>query len=373
MAALPLYTAALVGCGRIGYSLGLDPKREQPASHTMALNENERIELIAGCDTDAIKLRAWHDANKGTMVYADSSKMYECQKPDIIVIAVNEESHITEAVNAIIARPRLVILEKPVALNVEQALKIQAVALRNRVPVMINHERRFALDYALAKNYIKKIGSVQRIRAHLASGLAVYNPKEEKSGAYSLIHDGTHLVDIVLYFLERHNIPSRSHEVSYYSGGGLFNKAMQANGITTRFVNTVLNSPTITGVFKDDDGTIRQVSAHYQTDFCPDITIEMSGRSRFFDFGVDMLGTEGRICIGNGYLKAFLRDESPLYTGFYSLAQDTSVKPPEKTRYFANMVQNAVDFLDGTAPLGSTLQTGINALAVLDEIKSKII
>ena len=373
MASQPIYTAALVGCGRIGYSLGLDQKREQPASHTMALNENERVRLIAGCDTDSIILRTWHDANKGTSVYADSSKMYECQKPDIIVIAVNEENHITEAVNAIIARPRLVILEKPVALNVEQALKIQAAALRNRVPVMINHERRFALDYALAKNYMKKIGAIQRIRAHLASSLCVYNPQAEKSGAYSLIHDGTHLVDIVLYFLEQNNIPSRSREVSYYSGGGLFNKAMQANGITTRFVNTVLHDPCITGVLREKDGIIRQLSAHYETALCPDVTLEMSGRSRFFDFGVDILGTEGRVCVGNGYLKAFLREESSLYTGFYSLTEDTSIKPPEKTRYFANMVQNAVDFLDGTSPLGSTLQTGINALAVLDEIKAKII
>jgi len=36
------------------------------------------------------------------------------------------------------------------------------------------------------------------------------------------------------------------------------------------------------------------------------------------------------------------------------------------------MIQNAVDFLDGKANLRSTLQTGINALSVLEEIKEII-
>lgn len=42
-----IYTAAVVGTGRIGFSLGFDKKREQPASHTMALNENPRVKIIA--------------------------------------------------------------------------------------------------------------------------------------------------------------------------------------------------------------------------------------------------------------------------------------------------------------------------------------
>ena len=50
------YSAALIGTGRIGYSLGLDKKREQPASHSMALNAEKRIKLVAGCDINAENL-----------------------------------------------------------------------------------------------------------------------------------------------------------------------------------------------------------------------------------------------------------------------------------------------------------------------------
>ena len=51
-----IYTAAIIGTGRIGFSLGLDKKREQPASHTMALLSNRRIRLVAGCDVDSQRL-----------------------------------------------------------------------------------------------------------------------------------------------------------------------------------------------------------------------------------------------------------------------------------------------------------------------------
>ena len=49
--------------------------------------------------------------------------------------------------------------------------------------------------------------------------------------------------------------------------------------------------------------------------------------------------------------------------------EEIKFKRPKKTLYFANMIQNAVDFLDGKEELRSTLQTGMNALAVLEEIK----
>ena len=51
-----IYSAAIIGTGRIGFFLGLDKKREQPASHTMALLANRRIRLVAGCDVDSRRL-----------------------------------------------------------------------------------------------------------------------------------------------------------------------------------------------------------------------------------------------------------------------------------------------------------------------------
>lgn len=343
------YTAALIGTGRIGFSLGFDKKREQPASHTMALRANRRIRLIAGADTDEERLARWKKHVRGAQAFATSDALYAACAPDIVTVAVNESAHKAECIKAIAAKPRLVILEKPVALTSAEAQDIAACAREHGVPVMVNHERRFAHDYRAARDYLRRIGDLQMIRADLFSGLRVYSAAHESDGAYSLLHDGTHLVDIVQFLLE--DLCPPPHEPD----------------------EPLLPAPAVTGIHADEKGDIRNFTARYALPACPEITITMSGRSRFFAFAVDILGTTGRICLGNGFAKFYSAQESRLYTGFRSLTRDSAVRLPKKTGYFANMVQNAVDFLDRAAPLASPLATAIADLKALEAIKARLV
>ncbi|MBO4546170.1 MAG: Gfo/Idh/MocA family oxidoreductase [Treponema sp.] len=342
------YTAAVVGAGRIGWTLGFDKKREQPASHVMALKKNRRIKLIAGVDNNPKTLALFHSKNPLVRACSSVDELYQNCSPDIVVVAVNEDAHLGVTLDVLSRSPKLVILEKPVALNLKQAAKIKAAAKKYGVPILVNHERRFALDYNAASQYLAQIGGVQMISAKLFSGMKLYDPDAEESGAYSLLHDGTQLVYLVLFLLEN---------LSGMQGGS---------------ERALLKNPVVTGIFRDpkNKNVVRELCAHYSTKVCPQVSLFMSGRSRFFGFELDILGTEGRVCIGNGYAKFYKRFESNLYTGFYSLSRDKKIVLPKKTGYFANMVQNAVDFLDGRRPLMSTLQTGINALAVLEDIKN---
>lgn len=187
------YTACIIGVGRIGFSLGFDRKREQPASHTMALLANPRIKLIAGCDVDRKKLTDWktyvkrrsffnfYASKNSPAIFLNVDELFLHCSPDIAVIAVNEEFHLDTALKVISKKPRLVILEKPVALNVSDAKKVLKQSKKYSVPVLINHERRFAVDYKLAYDYINKIGDVQKINASLFSGMKLYDPSEKKN------------------------------------------------------------------------------------------------------------------------------------------------------------------------------------------------
>lgn len=341
------YIAAIIGTGRIGFSLGFDKKREQPASHTMALFGNKKINLIAAADKNEKNLARWQKYAKKrkslALTFSSSDELYKnvpCL--DIITVAVNEENHLKECLKAISQKPKLVILEKPVALNSEEAEKILEASKSAKVPVMVNHERRFSKDYLLAKRLIPKIGEIQSVIAELDSGLRIYAPEFEKDGTYSLIHDGTHLVDIVNFLLG-----------NYFDGAKL-------------------SSPILTGIHKDDKNIIRNFTANYHTEKIPEIQIKMSGRSNFFEFRIEILGTLGKIVVGNGIHGFFLREESKLYSGFYSLTKQ-KVKFPKKTEYFSGMVQNAVDFLDGkTASLASPLEDAIEDLRILEEIKNQL-
>lgn len=341
------YKAALIGTGRIGFTLGFDKKREQPASHTMALLKNSRIKLVSACDNNQPRLDYFHRFIKKPVIYADYSNMFAAGKFDIVVIAVNENAHLDAALQAINSKPKLIILEKPVALNVEEGLKILESAEKNKVPVLVNHERRFAEDYKIAKKYINKIGELLSINARLDSGLTVYDSTKEDNGEYSLLHDGTHLVDIVLFLLED-DYSSEDSKILYNMN---LSKVMYD---------------------KENNQKVRYINVNFESYKCKDVNIVISGKSRFFGFELDITGTEGRIKIGNGIFEFYSRRESKLYTGFYSLELNKKIRKPKKTKYFSNMVKNAVNFLDGKEELKSTLNTGLNTLRILEDIKNQL-
>ncbi|MCR5289463.1 MAG: Gfo/Idh/MocA family oxidoreductase [Treponema sp.] len=345
------YTAALIGLGRIGFSLGFDKRREQPASHTMALKDNKRIQIIAGCDTNASRREEWIQYVPRASVYSNTAHLFAACRPDILIIAVNESAHLETTLEAIRSRPRLIILEKPVALNMNDGRQIAEDAEFHQIPILVNHERRFAQDYAIAREYMKKIGTIQSIHASLHSGLRVYSPKDEESGTYSLLHDGTHLIDVVKYLLSVLVMDEESER----------NKLQ-------------FTMPIITGMHldKDDKTIVRYFAAHFRTQICSDITFSFSGNSHFFGFEIDILGTEGRIRIGNGLAEFYTRHESKLYSGFYSLEKEKTPKIPKKTGYFANMIQNGVDYLDGKAPIKSTLKDGLDTLQVIDDLRLQL-
>lgn len=408
-----VYSAAIIGTGRIGFSLGLDRKREQPASHTMALLLNRRIKIIAGIDENEENLFAWkkyvsnHVAhlrgNKNPVAcylsvsdFFSDCKSCKIELPDIIVIAVNEKSHFDVALKAIQAKPRLVILEKPVALNVRQGKIIESCAQFYGVPVIVNHERRFACDYEIARQYMNKIGDIQSICARLDSGLRVYSRNAEDDGAFSLLHDGTHLMDVILFLLEEKakksslDIHAQADEQAFEDSQTSFDlQAIEAAQIPvdSSFCMDVSMPEKSFGsesrLLKDmkilsfhldekDRNIVRNLRVGYKSPFCEDITFSISGRSRFFGFEVHVIGTEGAFCIGNGIFSFEKRMESKLYSGFYSLSKDRSVRKPYKTCYFSNMVQNAVDFLDGKKQLKSTVKTGMDVLCYLEEIVNEI-
>jgi len=375
------YIAAIVGTGRIGFTLGFDKKREQPASHTMALLGNKRIKLIAAADSNKENLENWrkyvrkHNSKKDfTLVFPTSKELYEnvtCL--DIITVAVNEDNHLEECIKAIEYKPKLVILEKPVALNSEEAEKIRDKAQECGVPVMVNHERRFAKDYLSVVSLIEQIGNIQSVTGELDSGLRIYGEEFEKDGTYSLLHDGTHLVDIIQFLLGG-NIEKKDITNDRLEGKQQSSNDMADSASSKESPCQILKKPLVTGVFKDEKGIVRNFSAHYQSvvssfGTIPEVTIKMSGRSKFFEFRIEILGTLGKICIGNGFAELFLRKESKLYTGFYSLTRQ-KLKLPKKTGYFSGMIQNAVDFLDGQSELVSPLEDAISDLRVLEEIKA---
>ena len=267
------FTASIIGVGRIGFLLQFDNKREQPASHSLALKKNSHITIKSACDIDKKKLKLWKKHYKKSDIYENVNEFLKKDKSDIVVIYVNEPYKLDVTLKVIKKSPKLIILEKPIAPNLDEALLIKQFAKRYKVPICVNHERRYSLDYQMAKKLIesKRVGDIESVVASFWSGAKVYKPSSEKNGDYSLIHDGTHLFDIMDYLFD---IKFKKPKIAKME----IDSNSNVNFLTINYEEKILEQDRTTAFL-----------------------VEFSGNKKVFGFELDIRGTIGRIVIGNGY------------------------------------------------------------------------
>jgi predicted dehydrogenase len=320
------YRTGIIGLGRIGFTLGFDKKREKPSSHSGAFGSSRRICLAGGFDIDPLKRSAWGKYYRKASVYNSIDGMLSAGRWDILVIAVPEEDHLEVFEKAAGYKPGLIVLEKPVAPKIKSARRIKRSALKNGVPVLVNHERRYSRDYIFLKKLIggKTLGDPVNIDCRLNT---------PSPALAALVRDGTHLFDAAAFLLGGRPV-IRKVETSGPKRGDIA-------GLSCL-------------------GKINGINAFFNIGF----------KTAHFTFEIDITFKNGRARIGNGLFEISSSKESPYYEGFCSLVKEDGCGNFRKTGCFSGMAANCVDFLDGKAPIGSTLEDGIGALLTIEEIKS---
>lgn len=125
---------ALIGCGRIA------------VNHIKAALNNE-LSIVAVCDILPKKMEsllAKYDLqnDKSITRYADYKEMIEAEKPELVSIATESGIHAEIALYCIKNKIN-VIIEKPMAMSMEDADKIIEAAKANNVKVSACHQNRF--------------------------------------------------------------------------------------------------------------------------------------------------------------------------------------------------------------------------------------
>lgn len=139
---------ALVGCGRVS------------PNHIKAAVENG-FEILAVCDIDNSHIddmfsRAVACNSEGIRRYYSFTEMYDKEKPELISIALPSGLHAEAALEAI-RRGINVIIEKPMAMSIEDADEIIRLSEELNVKVAACHQNRFNI-------------AVQEMRAALEKG-----------------------------------------------------------------------------------------------------------------------------------------------------------------------------------------------------------
>lgn len=328
-------TIALIGCGRIGFLLEEDPLRYKPCTHYGGAKA-AGVKINFACDINHDRLNKFSRiAGIPHSNISDNYKeLFKKSRPDCVIISTWTNSHHLIGIEAARRGAKVIILEKPLTHDLTQGKKLLDTCEKTGTHLIISHERRYDSRYIKTREIINsgKIGAINSVTGKMITG-PYRGPSSIDEGGGSLLHDGTHLIDITRFFFG--NIKTVE---------GQFSRSSRKKGFEDR------------------------AAAWLQTEKGVDVFIEAGGSSSYFQFELDITGTEGRIIIGNGYQHLYLSRKSKYYTGFRDLTE-VSFPAYRKSNCFIKMYKEASAILKGkTNESNSSGIDGYKALEVIHAI-----
>ncbi len=178
----------MIGCGKIGSEFSEQRGAGGGQTHAAAYRENARTTLVGLCDATESRSAA---AGKfwGVPSFTDFRAACDQLKPDIVSICTPDSSHATLA-GEVIERfsPRLLLVEKPLALSSAAAADLIRSAKAKGVTLAVNYSRRY-------------LPLVQRIAAEIGSGGHGKPLLMRALYGKGLFHNGSHALDLARLWL----------------------------------------------------------------------------------------------------------------------------------------------------------------------------
>ncbi len=182
----------IVGLGNIG------------EHHAQRLEELD-VSLVGGMDVSA-DAREQFAQRYEVAVYEDHQALYD--NVDVVVITTPNRFHEEYAVDAL-ERDLNVLLEKPLAHDLESAERIAAAAVDSSGNCMVGFNNRFLNAVQIIKNRLEQgeFGEITHVEANYVRrrgipGRGSWFTRKDISGGGSLIDLGVHAIDLALYILD---------------------------------------------------------------------------------------------------------------------------------------------------------------------------
>ena len=328
------YKTGIIGCGRIGSLLEDDPLRGKPCTHAGGFSALPASHLSAGCDIDNDRLEKFGKRWNVTQLYSDYQDMLNKESLDIVCIATWTPLHAKMTLKAAEAGVKGIFCEKPIATNLKQARDMVRVCQEKNISLIINHERRWDAYYKQAHKLITS-GKIGEIKTIIGNALS-WKPGKlslAKYGGGPLFHDGTHLTDLLLFF---------GGPISWVSGH------------ETRPGGKRYIEETASAMLGFSNGA---------TGF-----IEGGGARKYFNFELDIQGSEGRILIGNAGRELYVTKKSTRFTGFQELEKITFPEPKKFESPFTGGAREMLMTLRTGKTSISSGKDGLRALEIISAI-----
>ncbi|QLG48097.1 Gfo/Idh/MocA family protein [Natrinema halophilum] len=161
---------------------------------------------VYGVDADTSARQAFQEQYDAT-IFESLDELYD-QDLDAIIISTPNKFHETAAIDAL-ETGHDILLEKPLAHNVESAERIADVADRTENVCMVGFHHRFRRVCQVAKSYIEEgyLGEITHIDAQFVRrrgipGRGTWYTSQDIAGGGALIDIGAHLLDLLFFWTD---------------------------------------------------------------------------------------------------------------------------------------------------------------------------
>ncbi len=312
------YSAALIGCGKIGSLFADDPLMKGDVfSHAEAYTVCPGTELVAVVDIDKEAREncayRWNVPQR----FSSVAELLEEESAEIVSVATPTGTHYPVLVQLLFSdnRPRAILTEKPLASTLLQAERVVKLAKEVGVLLVVMHMRRYAKNMRNLRDFIRGggIGEIRNVSGWLTKGT---------------VHNGTHWFDLLRYLVGE---VEWVHGIDSLHEGG--------------------DDPTLDVAMGLANGGLA--------------TMRSAEHANFTICEMDIMGTRGRAQIVDSSYRVDISTAvpSPRYTGYVELVP-SSVDMGDRKNVMLHAVEDIVHCLNTGDSPQSTGDDGIAALRI---------
>ncbi len=136
--------------------------------HATAFNANPNFQVTGICDIDEEKLKAAAPSLGNPATGTDAAKMAKEIKPDVFCFCTMPHIRTEMLKIAVDCGAKMVAFEKPVALSMNEALKLKELVDKSGIKAVVSHQHRYGVHYRKVKE-IAESGDLGRIQMIYAS------------------------------------------------------------------------------------------------------------------------------------------------------------------------------------------------------------
>jgi predicted dehydrogenase len=169
--------------------------------HSRAINATDGLHLMAVADTNPERLTAAQVLAPNVTTFTDATEMLDSGLLDLVVISTPPNSHYRWAKESL-NRGIHVILEKPMALNVQECDELMALAAAKSLLLVVYQNRRFDADFVTMKKLIDE-GSIGEVFSYesfvggYSKPCSYWHSMVDVSGG-AIFDWGSHFIDQIL-------------------------------------------------------------------------------------------------------------------------------------------------------------------------------